>query len=1001
MYTTKIKYFVLLLTIVTITPTFIMTTTSEPPPEPVTEYFYSAISSYVSEEQPNSNFNSGTEKYYLMTGEGAEFLYNYLSFVKFSSIDLPEDAEIQEAEIGLYLPSNPENIPVKMYYVREPWFESTITWNNKPLYKVYSKITGLIDTITISTTGWHYWDATSLVEDWVDGTKSNYGVAFESLEGEDLRFYSDDSSYYKPRLRITYLSSDGESEEPPEEPPEDTVPCAIEYTVSPENPQSGDTVSISVNATDDVAMEYISIQKGGVEVEYCEAISNETTLLCSYSEVFSTPGNFSFSIFADDKGAESAVGVTFYVDVQGTGSNPVVTLEIEFDTDDASPAEHRLLPMDGQRVDITATATDPDGIDMMTINYDGMPYDYMYDPPQTEVEETLTLINGVDILDDCSIPCTFRYSVRAYDTEDRSTRVEGEDIEVAAPWQWYWGLPFANWGCDENHTWRWSMMESIFGDEVWWNKEYGWRKPHADYLYKNKIKEGGRGGQCYGMCALSLELASTSSSIYANMIQPTAVTIDDLERENWNNTWPYYFARQSGQYSFDRLLLKSVQYLLQPERSGSGLHPFISDILDDIIDDLNAGTPGIISIFEGSKGHAVVPWRVVPQGGDRYNIFIYDPNHAYTSTHDSMDYTNFSHYPFIVFGEDGWARDGWWSYEWNSTSTWNENIYYTPYETVIGNPSSINYIGVSPTTVGITDQRLPDPMQTLMYGSGDASFYVEDSSGRKTGYVNETLVTEIPYSTPIFESNENDGTVDMFMLPSNITFTIHMESTVDSEDDEGLYSLMLWHNSSFYAVENMTSSKDSEDEITVTPRSSFDNSIDYSLRFRRGDVTKLRASDPIDYTITLAKEFYNSPFVGREYKFTSDQHEEGAEIELYVSDDHDDLIVETFDTPFSFSVITKSTESLDEDPDIDYIPESTDEFSMEANEKLVVTPQDWATTSASGSFTSDQDQDNTSDQNQEDNSDDVTQTPGFGFVVLLLSLIIGVLYYRGKSNHKK
>ena len=990
-------------------PAFSQTTLSAPSPG---EKTYSTVlestsSVYNYEFFPTKNYDSDSYRYYLTVG-GDEAEYLFVSFVKFDLSSLPNDAEILDGEIRLYSSESPSHsFTIDMYPIRENWDESTVSWDSEISYKDISPDQGLISSLTVSSSGWHEWEATSVVDEWAGGLRTNYGVAFESSSTYSLRFLSEDSYWYKPQLEILYKTSIGEEpEDPPEEPPEDTTPCEYEYTVTPENPQSGDNVTIEVNATDDVAMQYISIQKGGEEVEYCEATGTQTELSCTYSEVL-TAGNYTFIISADDKGGEPGQGETFYVDVAGTGSDPIVELEIEFEHDDATPANHCLLPMDGQRIDIKATATDPDGIDFMTITVDGIPVDFTFDPPQTEIERWVSVENGNDILDDCSAPCTLRYSARAYDTEDRSTRVEGEDIEIGAPWQWHWGLPFSNWGCDENHTWNWNLMESIFGDEVWWNEEYEWRKPHADYLYKNKVKEGGRKGQCYGMCALSLELASTSSSIYANMIQPTAVSIDDLEREEWNNTWPYYYARQAGQYSFHRLFLKSAQYLLQPERSGSGLHPFIDDILEDIIDDLNAGTPGIISIFEGSKGHAVIPWRVVPLGEDMYNVFIYDPNHAYASTHNTTDYTNFNQYPFIVFGEDGWARDGWWSYEWNSTSTWNENIYYTPYDTVIGNPSLKNYIGTPPTTVEITDQKLPDPLQTLMFGSGDASFYAEDASGRKTGHVNGDLVSEIPYSALIHESDGDDGGSDMFMLPSNVTLTIHTESTVESEGDEGVYSLMLWHNTSFYSFEDVTTTKDTTDEVTFTPLSTSDEKIDHSLRFKRGDVTKLRASDPLDYTITIAKEFYNSPFVGRVYSFTSGQNDEGSEIELYVSEDHDDFVVETYDSPFNFTATTKSTESLENNPQIDYIPESKGDFSMDANEKMVITPNDWSTTAVSGSFTIDEEQDDndnetndqSDDQTQEDDlTDDTSETPGFESIILILAIIIIQLYYWGKRN---
>ena len=985
-------------------PAFSQTTTSAPPSEPIIyeTWLESSCSVYVSSVNydQDKNFDSGPDKYYITVG-GDEMNYQYISYVKFDLSSLPDDADVMEAKISLFSSTAPNpSLTVYMHPIMDSWEENDVTWDSDISYYEMNS------SFVVSSDKWTDWEATTIVEDWLDGSKTNYGVAFEANATNSLRFSSDDT-WHEPQLYIMYKSSSGEEpEDPPEEPPEDTTPCEYEYSITPEIPHSGDTVTIEVNATDDVAMQYISIQKGGVEAEYCEAVGTQTTISCSYSEVLTT-GSYTFTISADDKGRESTQGETFSVDVAGTGSDPIVELEIEFEHDDATPANHRLLPMDGQRVDIKATATDPDGIDFMTITVDGIPVDFTFDPPQTEVERWVSVENGADILDDCSAPCTLRYSARAYDTEDRSTRVEGEDIEIGAPWQWYWGLPFANWGCDENHTWGWSMMESIFGDEVWWNEEHGWRKPHADYLYKNKVKEGGRKGQCYGMCALSLELASTSSSIYANMIQPTAVSIDDFEREEWNNTWPYYYARQAGQYSFHRLFLKSGQYLLQPERSGSGLHPFIDDILDDIIDDLNAGTPGIVSIFEGSKGHAVVPWRVVPLGGDMYNVFIYDPNHAYASTHNSTDFTNFNQYPFIVFGEDGWARDGWWSYEWNSTSTWNENIYYTPYDTVMGNPSLKNYIGTPPTTVEITDQKLPDPMQTLMYGSGDASFYAEDNSGRKTGYVNGNLISEIPYSAPIHEINAGDGVVDMFMLPSNETLTIHTESTVKSEDDVGVYSVMLWHNTSLYNIRNVTNTNNTEDEILFTPLSTSDGITDHSVKFRRGEVTKLRAGDSLDYTITLVKEFYNSPFVGRQYSFTTDQNDKGSEVELYVSEGHDDLVVETYDSPFTFTVTTKSTESLENNPQIDYIPESKGDFSMGANEKMAITPNDWSTTSTMGSFKTDEEQDKndneTNDQTQNDDfTYDPSETPGFESIILILAIIVGQLYYwRKRSSDQK
>jgi hypothetical protein len=273
--------------------------------------------------------------------------------------------------------------------------------------------------------------------------------------------------------------------------------------------------------------------------------------------------------------------------------------------------------------------------------------------------------------------------------------------------------------------------------------------------------------------------------------------------------------------------------------------------------------------------------------------------------------------------------------------------------------------------------------------------------------VNGTLLSEIPYSAPLLESMGANAKVDSFMLPNNITLTIFAESTVDTDGEMGDYSLMLWDNSSFYALENVSCSKDTVDKVTCSLLESQASSSERSVRFRRGDVIELRASDPMDYTIRFAKEFYNSPkLVGREYIVTSSEHENGAEIELYVSEDYDDLIVETFDTPFSFSVTTRSTESLEDDPDIDYIPETTEEFTMKANEKLVVTPENWATTSVSGSFSSSDNQssDGESDKNETNNGsplDGLPDIPGFEIVLFVTAIFIGLLYTHRLGNKRK
>ena len=77
-------------------------------------------------------------------------------------------------------------------------------------------------------------------------------------------------------------------------------------------------------------------------------------------------------------------------------------------------------------------------------------------------------------------------------------------------------------------------------------------------------------------------------------------------------------------------------------------------------------------------------------------------------------------------------------------------------------------------------------------------------------------------------------------------------------------------------------------------------------------------------------------------------------------------------------------------PTLDFIPESKGDFSLDANDKMMVTPDDWATTSVSGSLTvSDGQQDS-------DSMDDTGQTPGFEMLLGIFSLLIVVYIQRKK-----
>jgi hypothetical protein len=926
-----------------------------------TSYIYSEKSVFTSEFNPSVNYNTGSNRYYLDVGED-EFTYSYVSFVSFDLSELPDDADIQTARISLYLANDPENIPVKMYRVLDTWDEDTITWGTQPSFKDFSKTKGLIDTVTISSTGRSYWNATPIVKAWFNGTKSNYGVAFESTGEYFHRFSSDDTSYYKPLLAIDYLSSSGGSN-PPEEPPEDSEPCEISYTIRPSSPHSGDSVTLTATATDNLGLEYLIIKEGSIELcsEYAST-DDTTTLTCVHSETMYAPGK-TFIIEANDKGGSPPQSITLPIHVEGSSSAPEVVLSVEYRDMNTVPIFYSLLPGDNQIVNITATASDPDGVSFLTITVNGILHDFLISPPETTVSRTVSFIN------DDSSRDVLRYSAAATDIEGFYNSTS-EEIEIRQPFQWLWGLNFSNWGCSNDHIWSWDMMESIYGDsDIYLDKSKGWKKDWAWRLYDAKIRTGGRDGHCFGMSTLALELAHAPARITPHELQSSATHIDDLRREEWNTTWRYYFARHSGQYSAEVTSSRVAQYLdlyfTDWVASGwTGMHPYLEDLVDTISNDLEHGRFGILSIREGGSGHAVVPWRIVPGETDEdiTKIYIYDPNHEYVSSHHVLDYSFFNWYPYIECNVNT-KFAGWWLYQWNATSIWQDEIFYFTYDDAIGDVSQLNYIDA----VDITDHDIPLGISYLVaIGSGESTFYAEDVEGRRTGLVKGEILSEIPNSVPIIDYQSADPSENLMLyLPEDTKLTFHFDTTRDTAE----YTFSLNNQHSTYSLINKTMTKDVEEQLIVTPDK---DPGDYQVQ--------LIGAGDAQYSILITKEYTdsNDMSMAREYSLEKSSSNENEDVTLKVISDKKGLYVKnTNDENTSFTFEFKSTEALD---DIDYIPRSIGDREMTQNQEVTIGPSDWKTTEELSGVALIQ----------------PDSTPGFEILLLILALIIIIAVKRKK-----
>ena len=146
----------------------------------------------------------------LVTGVARSILY-------FDLTGLPSNAVIQQATVRpfvsgyFYQGDSNATMTVTAYRVRRAW-PATPNWSN--FSDAYAEAYGS----DVAGVTWEYLDinVASLVQGWVNGTWSNYGVMLRGPEGglANVRFfYSSDYAFFWPELAITYLAA-GQGQEP-------------------------------------------------------------------------------------------------------------------------------------------------------------------------------------------------------------------------------------------------------------------------------------------------------------------------------------------------------------------------------------------------------------------------------------------------------------------------------------------------------------------------------------------------------------------------------------------------------------------------------------------------------------------------------------------------------------------------------------------------------------------------------------------------------------------
>ena len=900
------------------------------PAIPMTEYDVEIpcnISVYVDEQNPVTNHNGAMFGDYLRVGTGPEFCGERWVLLDIGPImegdggPIPDDAEITEARVKVYKQAGPSDT-VKAYSLQTAFNEGSVTWNTRP--DRYSSPTS--NTTVPASNGWTHLNFP--VSALNDAINYDHGVRLAICPTwtqctREVVFYSDEHSY-RPSLEITYLATEGGPTPPPPEPSDDTEPCQLAVTWSPSHPSPGQMVTITATATDNEEMRYVAIYRGSMELARRDATSGQTSLSVSYTEEAVLP-SLSYLVTANDRSGETDPVIQMVtIPVVGTGTAPEVTLEIEWEIDEVIPERYRLIREDGQMATITATATDPEGIDYLEIHCNGLG-----GPRRIDGDGAASVTDTVYWVNDDPGGTTFSCYASAVDMEHNYSSTDAEHIDIVNPG----GLLLMTTAAPGFHNPErdrlpWERMVQAFGvGECYWLPNE-WKSPYALIWYHAAFKEIADGGECFGMSTLCTEIYQ--SRVTAHAIEPSASTAAYMSRDN-SYTKEWVEARQGGQIG------EEVAF----KRINEAFHT-TSDKLNRIKADLVADKPGVLGIHEGDEGHAIVPWmsRHMPDGTTR--VYVYDCNRegGIVQTRDngpdnpSFDLSNFNHYPYVDFVGSGWSYP-------IGGSTWNDEMMYFTYEEACGDMGQENEIA-GPWGPHLTDHDIPSVLQYMFAPiGGDVDVLIEDEDGNLTGIHEGKVVEDIPGSMAMCPMMGKFSDHEMYVLPMDETLTLRVRG-----NSEGEYILGILGGGSLMAIEGKDIKPGKEDRITIVPS---DEATGSEMRVTVG------VADTI-FNIMVAHMFDGyvqatmMDFIGREWVMEGTSATDEGDFTVHVDETGGTLVVENHgDDDIEFDVSMRTTESLDEVEgdleDMPFIPASTEEdVVVGGGETVELTPEDWATT---------------------------------------------------------
>lgn len=168
---------------------------------------------YIYSGNTGNNFNSNDYLCHGYDGVGGHIGYFY-TLVRWNISGLPSDITIDSATMELYcfeVEGSPNGTPY-YYIVIEDWDEGTVTWDSAPDFD---------SNIQTSSSwpdagSWHYIDVTEFVQNWYNGSYTNYGIYGVTQGTSDNgypKYHSKEysGSGYHPKLTVEFTYNEIQS----------------------------------------------------------------------------------------------------------------------------------------------------------------------------------------------------------------------------------------------------------------------------------------------------------------------------------------------------------------------------------------------------------------------------------------------------------------------------------------------------------------------------------------------------------------------------------------------------------------------------------------------------------------------------------------------------------------------------------------------------------------------------------------------------------------------